>query len=316
MTLASAVSFSFDWEVSIIIWLQQAMGSFGTAAASVFSAFGEEMVLVAVMTFVYLCYDKKLGEYIGEVMCTVLCWNPLVKNVVLRHRPYIDHSEVKCLKAVDKKADIYDIKAQGYSFPSAHSADAAAMYGTAAIGLKKRWAYAAAWILCLLVGISRFALGVHYPTDVLAGWLLGLCSILAVSLLRKYVKNQELRFLIIFLTALPGWFFCKTSDFYTGFGIMAGFFAAVSFEHRFVHFKNTRNPLRMILRPLGVVALFMGLNTLFKLPFSPAFLEEEVFAAYLVRAVRYAVAIFGSLGLFPLIFRIWDKKEKDRSGNL
>jgi len=36
-------TFFFDWEVSLIIWLQAHMGSFGTSLASFLSAFGEEL---------------------------------------------------------------------------------------------------------------------------------------------------------------------------------------------------------------------------------------------------------------------------------
>ena len=65
-----------------------------------------------------------------------------------------------------------------YSFPSAHATVAVGFYGTLALLLAWRlkgfwrWAVAASGLLLiLLIGFSRLYLGVHYPTDVLAGFL-------------------------------------------------------------------------------------------------------------------------------------------------
>ena len=58
-------TFFFNWEVSLILWLQARMGSFGTALASFLSAFGEELACVAILGFLYWCYDKRFGRFVG-----------------------------------------------------------------------------------------------------------------------------------------------------------------------------------------------------------------------------------------------------------
>lgn len=67
------------------------------------------------------------------------------------------------------QANIYDISAQGYSFPSAHSTNAVSVFGSLAVNLRKRWFTVIAIMIPLLTGISRFVVGAHYPTDVMAG---------------------------------------------------------------------------------------------------------------------------------------------------
>jgi undecaprenyl-diphosphatase len=95
---------------------------------------------------------------------TVLLTQSL-KALVDRHRPYVSHLTA----------------ASGPSYPSGHAASTTALYGallvlairsgrlrggaatTGALGLA---------VLLGLVGLSRVVLGVHYPTDVLAAWLI------------------------------------------------------------------------------------------------------------------------------------------------
>jgi len=72
----------------------------------------------------------------------------------------------------------FDVHPMGYSFPSGHSVLACCFYGLAAVilarPLRNRAAVAAIWLaalwIALAVGLSRIYLGVHYPSDVLAGY--------------------------------------------------------------------------------------------------------------------------------------------------
>jgi undecaprenyl-diphosphatase len=94
----------------------------------------------------------------------------LAKRIVDRPRPGPD-----LVEHLDRWAG------ESHSFPSGHSMGSMAIYLTLAI-LLSRWApnrrcavftIAAGCLLALLIGFSRVYLGVHYPSDVLAGWIGG-----------------------------------------------------------------------------------------------------------------------------------------------
>ena len=292
----------FPWEVSLMEWLQAHIGSAGISILSFFSIFGEEMLLILIVGFMYWSYDKRLGRTIGLSGIMGLIWNTMAKNIVLRRRPYFDHEGIRILRVVEPDADIYDIAAQGYSFPSGHSTNAATVFGTLAVTLRRRWVTVAAVAIPLLTGISRFVVGAHYPTDVLGGWLLGAMSVFIVQLLQKRVKNPLAQYGLLLISAVPGFFYCKTTDYFTGMGLLIGFIGGTLLEDRFVRFENTRKPVWMLLRLLGGMAVYLALNTVLKLPFSSDFLTGSSAAALLVRCARYAVVAFVIFGVYPMLF--------------
>ena len=295
-------TFFFGWEPALMVWLQSHLGSFGITLATIFSMFGEEMATILVLGFCYWSWKKELGKFIGRNACVAMVANPMIKNVFLRLRPYMVCPEVKCLKPVDSSADIMDVAAQGYSFPSGHSSGSVANYTSIGAFLKKKWAWALGILIPLLVGLSRFCVGVHFPTDVLFGWALGLCVVMLVPFFQKKFEKRWVFYLIILLLAVPGWFYCKTNDFYTSYGMMVGFFAGDLFEEKYVKFKNTKCWWKMILRVLGGGAVYFALNALLKMPFSSSFLHAGTFLSYLVRAIRYAVILFVDVAIYPLCF--------------
>ena len=302
-------SFFFQWEVDLMEFVQALLGSVGAAVASVVSMFGEELVLVLVLGFMYWSWDKKIGRRIGLNIVMGVVWNPLIKNIALRRRPYFDNPGIKCLKPVDSSADIYDIKAQGWSFPSGHSANSTIAFGSIAYYYKKKAVRIICILLPILVGISRFCVGVHYPTDVICGWALGAVIVFLMPWLLDRAKHEALLYLIIFIISLSGCFWCRTDDYYTGIGMMAGFFLGDLFEEKYVRFENTRVWWRMILRVVLGGAIFFGLNVVLKLPFPGWMLKTEDALGYAIRAVRYAVILFVEVGVYPLAFRLLDRKK-------
>ncbi|MBB5912376.1 undecaprenyl-diphosphatase [Nocardia transvalensis] len=95
----------------------------------------------------------------------------VMKALVGRRRPPVEHL----------------VTVESHSFPSGHTLGSTAVVGTVAallaLSLRRRAARiavgAAAVLFTLAIGLSRIYLGVHWPTDVLAGWALGALWIIA-----------------------------------------------------------------------------------------------------------------------------------------
>ena len=301
-------TFFFPWEVSLMEWIQAHLGEPWLSVVSTLSMFGEEMVMILVLGFLYWCWNKQMGKTVGLSILMGTVWNPMMKNIALRRRPYFDNEGIKILRVVEPEADIYDIAAQGYSFPSGHSANAAAAFGSLAVTGKKKWLTVLAFVLPLLVGISRVAMGAHYPTDVLAGWALGIVAALLIPLLQRKIKNPLVLYGLLLVTAIPGFFYCKSADYFSSVGLLIGFMGGTLVEEKYVRFENTRKPLWIVLRLLGGIALYFVLNTLLKLPFPKGFLASGTYPALLVRCARYAVIAFLGFGVYPMLFTAVEKR--------
>ncbi len=319
MAETAGLIFYFKWEMELMEWLQAHIGSNGIIfwILSNLSALGEQMALVAIMGFLYWGLNKEFGKYVGVNIVMVNIWNPMIKNVVLRLRPYfVKEYNVKLLRLIDKSADPMDVAAQGYSFPSGHSAGAVTVYGSMAYHEKnRRWLWIVAGVLSFLVGFSRVYVGAHFPTDVFCGWILGALIIVIISWMRKIIKKSWMLTVVLVLTTLPGFFFCKSNDDYTSMGMLIGFVLAEPFEQKFVNFENTSNILRCILRTIGGGIVYFGLNTVLKLPFPKDVLNAENFLAMAIRTFRYAVVVFTVVGVYPMLFKytgkLWDRKKTE-----
>jgi undecaprenyl-diphosphatase len=83
------------------------------------------------------------------------------------------------------------------SFPSGHSANSMIVYlGLALLAFDdpkhRRWAVAGAVALSVLIGLSRPMLGVHWPSDVVAGWSFGLFwTLLVLGLAERWQKKEK-----------------------------------------------------------------------------------------------------------------------------
>lgn len=109
-------------------------------------------------------------------------WRPLLILALAMIGAVSLDNLVKFIIARARPASLFwAVSASGWSFPSGHATESVAVYLTLANlcshlqtrAVIRTLIYAAGFAAPFLIGISRVYLGVHWPTDVVAGWALG-----------------------------------------------------------------------------------------------------------------------------------------------
>ena len=105
---------------------------------------------------------KKQAIFIGETFLVSAFVTTALKHSIKRERPFDTYSDIDNATS-----------APGYSFPSGHTSTAFATATSLSMAYPKWYVIAPSFVWASAVGYSRMHLGVHYPTDVFAGALVG-----------------------------------------------------------------------------------------------------------------------------------------------
>jgi hypothetical protein len=128
-----------------------------------FSFLGNAQFFIFVVPLIYWCIDAKAGIKLGLFLMVNGGINDTLKVAFHGPRPYWYSAKVKALSS--------EIT---FGIPSGHAQNAVVVWGVLATWLQRKWISVAAVAMILLISLSRLYLGVHFPTDVLAGWLVGI----------------------------------------------------------------------------------------------------------------------------------------------
>jgi membrane-associated phospholipid phosphatase len=147
-------------------WLHQLFGGRLHPLFLGITSLGSSAFLWPVILLWYWLFDPRLARRLGLVLGMSIVINQLLKTAVGSSRPY------------DLDAGLASETARrtgmGHGFPSGHTQNTATFWTSVALCLHRRWLWGLAAFLIAAVGLSRLALGVHLPGDVIGGAVFGL----------------------------------------------------------------------------------------------------------------------------------------------
>lgn len=169
-----------------LLWIQEVVRqAVLDPAVCFYTTLGNGGLLWIVLSLAMLCYKptRRAGMLsILAMLLGLLCTNVVLKHLVSRPRPWLD---VAGLVPLVSEPD-------PNSFPSGHTCAAFAAALAWWRALPKRWMKAVGILMAVCMGLSRLYVGVHYPSDVLAGAVIGaFCGWAAVWIEQKW--NQKKR---------------------------------------------------------------------------------------------------------------------------
>ncbi len=176
-----------ELDASILLWIQENMRTdLMTTIMKGITRLGDNGTLWIVLTVLFLVLNKTRRVGLTSAVALIITFltvNLGIKNAVARTRPY---------EVIDGLINLVE-KQHDFSFPSGHSAHAFAVGVVILIMMPKKFGVPI-FIISILMAYSRLYIGVHYPSDVIAGALIGtIIAFLSIFIVNKLSQLWEKR---------------------------------------------------------------------------------------------------------------------------
>jgi membrane-associated phospholipid phosphatase len=168
-----------EWGIALILLLQS-LGDWLVGPMNLFTFTGNIEFYLLILPAIYWSWDTRLGLRVAIIFLLGLAINLITKVLFHDPRPYWFEPEVRLLTGTESS----------FGIPSGHAQNSVMIWGMLAVYLRKTWAWLGAVILIFFIGFSRIYLGVHFPTDVLTGWIMGIIALILFLQLEASVSTQ------------------------------------------------------------------------------------------------------------------------------
>ncbi len=289
--------------IPFLIWLQSFQNDALTAIMRFFSYLGTEYFFLLLLPLLYWSISKRWGIMVA--LALIFAGYGMNLSKWLTNTPRPDAAKVAVLWHETSP-----------SFVSGHAATAMAVWGTLGAVVRRTWFWIVAALLIFFIGLSRLYLGVHYPVDVVGGWLLGLMiAFWVVLLVPRWAPGLALRrtsfllalalgaaLLMLFLHPAGGiprqWPASGAAQFA---GLFLGMAAGLVWDVKKLHFLPSGPWWRRLLRLLAGLLVLAVFYVLPKLLFD-ALGDMPSLLAQVLRMLRYALVGWVVSGLAPWLF--------------
>jgi membrane-associated phospholipid phosphatase len=286
------------WGADIIIAIQAMHTPVVDGFFNIITSLGSEEFYLLLLPLLYWCIDKDIAQRLAYLLIFSAYSNAALKDLFRHPRPFEYDPRVL-------KLDWVPADELGYGFPSGHSQSAITAWGYLAARIRRRWMWALAATVVILIAFSRMYLGVHFPTDVLGGLLiggiwLGLFVVIEPCLAR-WLSRQTLSLQIGLAVAVPAALLLVYSSGHAtaAMGTLIGVGVGILVEGRIVRFSAVGPIWQRTVRFVVGVVVIVGLREGLKL-FFPG--EGEAFYVFF-RVFRYSL-----VGLWVALVGPWTFK--------
>jgi len=293
-----------NWGINVVLWFQQFSPALDVPFR-VLTFMGDETFFLLFMPFIYWCINRRIGARLIVLFLSSSYVNAFAKVVANQPRPF--HYDTR----------VQPIVHAGYGgFPSGHTQGAVVVWGYLASVYKKAWFWILAILLMIFIPMSRLYLGVHFPTDLFGGYIIGALLLIIyikyVPYVEKWIIQKSLIFQIacaiilpiVLILILPGMDKLGVTSVATLMGMGVGF----ALERKLVGFESSGEWWKRIVRYLIGIIVLIGLRIVLSIAFKHLD-PEPVF-----RTIRYAVlGLWGAFGAPWLFVKI--KLADKRSGS-